>query len=78
MTTAFAHAANGDLITAGATQPFGALLALMAAIVAWGGLHTGVTGVQPIRLIQAGTGVRTTIIVISLFLGAWVYKMIVW
>lgn len=78
MTTAFAYAANGDLISAGATQPFGTLLALTTAVVAWGGLHTGISGVNPGRLIQRGTGLRTTIVVISLFLGAWVYKMIVW
>ncbi len=78
MTTAFAYAANGDLVTAGATQPFGTLLALIAAVAGWGGLHTGIAGVNPARLIRGGTGVRVTIVVISLFLGAWAYKMIVW
>lgn len=78
MTTAFAHATDGDLVAAGVTQPFGALLAVCAAVAFWGGLHAGFTGVNPWRLLRPGHAFRTTILVVSLFLGAWVYKMIVW
>jgi len=78
MTTAFAHAANGDLKSSGATQPFGMLLAVGASVLAWGGLHAGIRGVDPMRLIPRGNGRAITIGAISLFLIAWVYKMIVW
>lgn len=78
MTTAFAHAANGDLVTASATQPFGALLALCTALACLGGLHAGVTGTNPWRLVRPRGTLRTTIVVVSLFLGAWVYKILVW
>lgn len=78
MTTAFAHAANGSLGAALATQPFGALLALCTGIVCCGGLHAGVTGTNPWRLVRPGRTLATTILVVSLFLGAWVYKILVW
>jgi hypothetical protein len=78
MTTAFAHAADGDLAAAAATQPFGAALAVFASVSFWGGLHAGLTGANPWRLVRPGHATRTSIIVVSLFLAAWVYKMIVW
>lgn len=78
MTTAVAHAADGHLAAAGATQPFGALLALAASAAFWGGLHAALARVNPWRLLSPGHAVRTSILVVSLFLAAWVYKMIVW
>jgi len=78
MTTAFAHAANGDLASAFATQPFGALLALIAAVFFWAGVHAGVTGTKPWRLVRPLRAFGATIVVVSLFLGAWGYKIVVW
>lgn len=78
MTTAFAYAANGDLGASATTQPFGVLLAIGAAVAVCGGLHAGITGTNPLRLLPRGNSHKVTLILVSLFLAAWVYKMIVW
>ena len=44
MTTAFAHAAKGDLIASFAAQPMGCVLALLAGMVLVGSLWTLATG----------------------------------
>lgn len=44
MTTAFAHAAHAQPLQAAHAQPFGALLALLAAVSFWVALHVALTG----------------------------------
>lgn len=78
MTTAFAHAANGDIVAALVTQPMGAFLALVTSVVFWGAIHVSVTGS---RLGQAGGRMLTSRWmwgVLGLFLGSWAYKMLTW
>lgn len=74
MTTAFAAAANRDLLGSLRTQPFGLLLSLSTAAAFWGGLHTAVFGSRLGTL--GGTLLRprwmTTALI--LLLAAWAYK----
>lgn len=44
MTTAFAHAAKGDMLDAAKVQPAGMLLAVLCAACVWVGLWTALTG----------------------------------
>ncbi len=78
MTTAFAHAAQGRFGLSVTTQPAGTLLAIALGVGFWAGLHTLLTGT---RLLEVGLGLlRPRVIAggVLLFLGGWVYKMIVW
>lgn len=73
-TTAFAHAANGSLLTSFITQPFGALLALTLAMLA---LIAGWSAVSGMRLEPLGQAMLSKGFVLSwllLLLGAWGYK----
>ncbi len=76
MTTAFAHAARGQLASAFHAQPAGLALAIaigLAAIAAGGTLVTGRTyRVNWFRLSPAGIGFG----VIGLLLFGWVYKIV--
>ncbi len=78
MTTAFAHAADGDLAGSFVTQPMGMMLAVVVAAVFWGGVYQASTGSRVdaafARLLRgraiAGAG--------ALVLASWVYKIITW
>lgn len=75
MTTAFAHAANGDLIQSFATQPLGCLLAVATAAIFWVALYIAVTG-SPIghvflRMWRPGV----VWFLAALVLAAWGYKI---
>lgn len=78
MTTAFAHAADGDLASSARTQPMGALLAVMMAGAAWAGLHCAVAGSRLSRLCDGL--LRPRVVTGMLVLGAlaWVYKWATW
>jgi hypothetical protein len=79
MTTAFAHAANGDILAAAGAQPMGAALALLCAAGFWVALHAGVTGSPGLAAALTGrAGRRTLWAAIALLVGAWVYKLISW
>jgi hypothetical protein len=76
MTTAFAHAANGNLLAALATQPIGALMAVATAIAFLTGGFVAATG-SPVAAIFGrlwgrgaawGLGIGVT--------AAWVYKIL--
>jgi hypothetical protein len=75
MTTAFATAAHRDYWASLRVQPFGALLALFAAIAFWGGMHVAVfgsrLGVFGDRLLRP----RSMMVAAVLFGLAWVYKI---
>lgn len=78
MTTAFAHAAHGDLASAAVAQPMGAALAVAASAAFWIGLHVCLTGSALGRV--CGNLLRPR--VLWLFAGAvgaaWAYKLLVW
>lgn len=73
-TTAFAHAADGSLLTSLITQPFGAILALSLAMMT---LIAGWSAVSGMRLEPLGQIMATKAFVLPwvvLLLGAWAYK----
>lgn len=78
MTTAFARAADADLLGALHTQPAGAFLAVLASVVFWGAAHTAITGSTVGRL--AGVVLRGPYLWAAGLglIGAWIYKMAVW
>ncbi len=78
MTTAFAHAADGDGLGALWTQPFGAGLALMAAAAFWGAGHVAVTGSRVGRVALAAVTPRLIGIAALLAGAAWVFKLMTW
>jgi Protein of unknown function (DUF2752) len=76
MTTAFAHAAEGRLLTAFITQPMGLLLALLAASVVWAGGYIALTGAPAHRLYAPLLKPRVVWGFALLFLAAWGYKVL--
>ena len=75
-TTAFAHAAEGSLLTSLITQPFGAVLALSLAMVT---LIAGWSAVSGMRLEPLGRMMATKAFVLPwlvLLLAAWGYKAV--
>ncbi len=73
MTTAFTHAADGNLLAAAAVQPAGALLALLCAVAALIGTYTAFTGMALTRLLGQLARGRVVLIAIAVFLAAWGY-----
>lgn len=78
MTTAFAHAADGNILGSFTAQPFGALLALLAAMIFWGGTHVAATGSTLGRLFGLLMLNRSLWIAAALLLAAWGYKILTW
>lgn len=78
MTTSFAHAAGGDLLTSIVTQPLGFLLVIGTASTVWGGAHTAIGGVRLGPLLGAMTTKWSMWGLAAAALGAWVYKIITW
>lgn len=75
MTTAFTHAADGDLITSFLTQPLGAILALGTAMALLIGLYVAVTGSQIAGVLVRLWRPRTAWLLAGVALAAWIYKM---
>lgn len=79
MTTCFAHAAEGHFGTAFLTQPFGLVLALIAASGVWVCAHTAVTGSLAARV---GLRLMSKPMVLWMLGGAWLvswfYKLATW
>ncbi|MGA0173329.1 MAG: DUF2752 domain-containing protein [Phycisphaerales bacterium] len=75
MTTAFAFAARGSVLEAFATQPAGALLALMAAIVAVIATWTACSGSRSWELLWSAMGRRFWWGLVAVAALAWVYKI---
>lgn len=73
MTTAFAHAARGNLPRAFATQPASALLALLTAMTVWVSGYTMCTGCTEVRRLGGLVRWRTLGVVLAVALAAWVY-----
>jgi len=75
-TTAFTHAAHGDLSAAFGTQPFAALLAVATAVVFIGSLIVVLTGAPLGGLVARYWTAKWTWAVIGMVLAAWVYKIL--
>ncbi len=75
MTTAFAHAADGDLPAAFMAQPMGAVLAVVAAILLVVGAYTALTGSRVATLFQRLWGRRAAWALVVGVGGAWLYKI---
>lgn len=75
MTTSFSHAANGDLITAVATQPAGTLLAVLTAITAVVSGWALVSGMSLAPLGRAVWRPRHLLGLIALLLVSWGYTL---
>lgn len=75
MTTAFSHAAHGDLIASFRVQPMGCILAVLTSVICWTALHTAASGSRALdaslRLLQP----RTLMGVGVLLLAAWGYTI---
>ncbi len=78
MTTAFAHAANGNLLAAIGAQPLGAVLALATAMALLVGGYTAVTGSRAGAVFASLWGRRAAWILAAGATGAWVYKVLVY
>lgn len=78
MTTAFAHAARGSLLSAFLVQPFGFVLAIGAATAFWGGLHVGLTGSRIWGVCGRMMTPRMLWMVAALAAAAWAYKFATW
>ncbi|MEM8757577.1 MAG: DUF2752 domain-containing protein [Planctomycetota bacterium] len=78
MTTAFTHAADGDLVSSFVTQPMGMLLAVLTAAGFWVALHAAITGSLLAPLLARLLTGRTLIVAGVLAAAAWGYKLLVW
>ena len=76
MTTAFAYAADGNLVGSFLTQPMGAVLALTAAIALLVGTYTVATGSRVASLFGRLCNRRAAWLFGTAFIAAWVYKII--
>lgn len=78
MTTAFAYAAHGRFVASFLAQPFGFVLALVAASGFWAGLHIAATGSTAGRIYGKLLAPRVLWIATGLALLAWGYKWVTW
>jgi len=78
MTTSFSHAAEGSWFQAFKTQPMGALLSLMTALIMWGSAIQATTGARIGSMIQPIFKPKFFTLFGVLFVGAWIYKVMTW
>lgn len=78
MTTSFAHAADGDLISAFRAQPFGAILAVLTAAGFWILLSVSLSGSAIGSAVVGSLGRKTFWATLALLVGAWGYKIATW
>lgn len=78
MTTAFAHAARGDLLNAARAQPMGALLALGCSIGFWIALYGAVLGVRLGPVAQRLFAPRMIILLAATWAASWAYTIATW
>ncbi len=76
MTTAFAHAADGRLLAAFVTQPAGAALALLTAVVALVSTYGMIAGLPVLPLINAVWTPRNLLLGGLAIIAAWIYKIL--
>jgi len=75
MTTAFSHAANGDLLSSFVTQPMGMLLAVGAAVTVVVGTYTAVTGSMLAPFLGGMFNTRVMWVLVMLLMLAWMWKI---
>jgi hypothetical protein len=75
MTTAFSHAADGRLLTALATQPLGAMLALATAMTVLVAGYVAATGSRVGHLFAGLLNKRTMWLLLAVLLVSWLYKV---
>jgi len=78
MTTSFAYAADGNLLTSLITQPFGALLAVATASAFWVFLHGALFASRVGRLFRPMWTQRWIAAGAVMLIAAWVYKIVTW
>jgi hypothetical protein len=78
MTTAFAHAAHGQLLDSARVQPMGLVLAVLTASIAWGAGHVALTGSTLGAAAQRMLTTRLLWASLGLLLAAWAYKFVTW
>ncbi|MEQ9616880.1 MAG: DUF2752 domain-containing protein [Phycisphaerales bacterium] len=78
MTTAFAHSADLRFGAAFLTQPMGAILAVVTAVVFWLALHSALTGSRALSASGRALSGKGTAVAIGLLLGSWVFKIATW
>lgn len=76
MTTAFAHAAEGRLVSSFLAQPFGCLLAVATAAAFLLGAWVAWSGSSAPALLMRYPGRRFPWMVVAAVLAAWVYKIL--
>lgn len=77
MTTAFAHAAHGEILASIAVQPFGGLLAIAFACLVLIGAWAAISDMPLGPILRPLSRVSTLVTLLALLLGAWVYKLLV-
>ena len=75
MTTAFSHAADGELITAFSVQPAGTVLAIGMAILVWVAGYAAVTGLSLVGLGRTLASPRTIVALLAVVIIAWAYTL---
>lgn len=78
MTTAFAHAADGDFLKSFMAQPMGCVLALGVAIVFWGALERAATGTAMGAVLSQAMGMKVVWLGLAALAAAWAYKWVFW
>ena len=76
MTTAFSHAANGDLVSSFITQPMGMLLAVGAAVAVVIGTYTAMTGSMLAPFLAGMFTTRVAWFMVLLLMLAWIWKIV--
>jgi hypothetical protein len=76
MTTAFAHAADGNLLASMLAQPLGGLLALSAAMAVVLGFYIALTGSRVGRVLTRLWGRRTGWLLAAVVLLSWGFKVL--
>ncbi|MCX5660912.1 MAG: DUF2752 domain-containing protein [Planctomycetota bacterium] len=76
MTTAFAHAAHGQIVDAVVAQPFGGLLAIASACAVLIGAYALVTDLPLAPLFRPANRMAFLYLLLALFLGSWTFKIL--
>lgn len=76
MTTAFAHAADGNLLQSALTQPLGCILALLCAMAVIVGVYVAVTGSPVLRMLGSIWRPRLGWMMLAVAMLAWGYKIL--
>jgi hypothetical protein len=75
MTTAFAHAADGNLLASFAAQPAGAVLAILTAMFVLVSSYAMIVGLPPATILRPFWTPRLLLWMGGLVIAAWIYKI---